>query len=304
MGKIKLFYLLIGTAALIASCTKPNDNTPANSSPVTLTINPTNASSAPIYGGDSIGFTIVANTSNSLSTATFTQSLNNGTTTQIGSPYTLNGQTTERFTEEYYTPIGFSGTIKLTCTVTDNKGYTDTASAIITVTPDISSYSAVLLASYNDPSGIGSFFSSSNGQVYTVTTAATATNQSLIDMIFFYGASNQYTLASPNDASFGTNSNQISSDGVQNWTIKNNTTFYTTTLTTLSGITYGAQIANALNGGSPYSPSTRANMLAVGNIIAFQTEAGKYGLVQIAQATGGDATAGTGALTINVLVQK
>jgi len=55
---------------------------------------------------------------------------------------------------------------------------------------------------------------------------------------------------------------------------KNNTTFYTTTLTTLSGITYGAQIANALNGGSPYSPSTRANMLAVGNIIAFQTEAG------------------------------
>ncbi len=299
MKKRTLFYALVVVVITWTGCAKPNNNPTVNNPTVAASISPHDTSA--IYG-DSINFTVVTSSSNTLSTATFTQSINGGAATQVGSIITLTNLT-ERVKIKYHVPVGTPGKIKLTCTVADSKGNSDTTSAIINVIPDYNSYSTVLLASYNDISGKGSFFDSKNGTVYSKKTASIASNQSLIDMIFFYDATNNYTLAAPADAIFGTGTGKISEDSVQTWTFKNNTNFYTTAITDFSSIHSAADIATAINGGASFTPATRANMLAVGQIIAFYTETGKYGLAQIAQASGGDAS-GNGALTINVLVQK
>jgi hypothetical protein len=297
MKRMRLFYLLIVSAIVLWGCTKPNNNTTTSKSTVAVSIKPVDTTA--IYN-DSISFTVVTSSSNALSTAKFTQSLNGGVATQVGKVIALTNLT-ERVKMEYHVPAGTPGKIKLTCTVTDAAGNSDTASAMITVLPDYYSYSTVLLANYNDISGKGSFFSAQNGLVYSNSTAAA--NQKLIDMIFIYNTTNQYTLAAPADTIFGTGATKISADNVQNWTFKNNTNFYTTSLTSFSSIHTAADIANALNGGSTFTIPTRANSLTVGQIVVFFTEQGKYGLAQIAQATGGDAS-GNGALTINVLYQK
>ena len=299
MKRISIFYPVIIFAIVLWGCTKPNNNTTVTKSSVAVSIRPIDTTA---NYNDSISFTVVTSSNNPLSTAKFTQSINGGAATAIGKTITLTNLT-ERVKMEYHVPAGTPGKIKLTCTVTDATGNSDTASATITVLPDYNTYSTVLLANYNDVSGKGSFFSAENGLVYSKTTAAVAANQKLIDMIFFYDATNLYSLAAPADAIFGTKSGQISADNVQIWTFKNNTNFYTSTLTDFTSIHQAADIAAALNGGSTFTPATRASALTVGQIIVFFTEGGKYGLAQIAQASGGDAS-GNGALTINVLMQK
>jgi len=297
MIRIRSFYPFIPFAIALWGCVKPNNNNPATKSSVTVSIKPNDTT---VIYNDSINFTVVTSSSNTLSTAKFTQSINGEVATQVGKTIVLSN-TTERVKTEYHVPAGTPGKIKLICTVTDDAGNSDTASAIITVLPDYYSYSTILLANYNDISGKGSFFSAENGLVYSKTTAID--NQKLIDMVFIYDATNLYTLAAPADAIFGTGSGKIPEDSIQKWTFKNNTNFYTTSLTSFSTIHTAADIASAITGGSTFSPATRASALTIGQVIAFFTEGGKFGLAQIAQATGGD-TVGDGALTVNVLFQK
>jgi hypothetical protein len=297
MRKIRLFYLLLGSAAVLglSSCSKTD--TPPGGSPIVVTLNPTTAT---IGAGDSVTINCAITDQNNLKDVVISEVIGSGSSSQLES-YSLSGKT-DQFNYTYHVPsVTVGSQIVLTFTI-DDASNTQTATTTITVgaaSSDINSYSAVLRGSYADPSA-GSFYSSSTNTVYTVSTANQ--NQSAVDMVFFYGSTNQYTLAAPSDGSFGTSSNQISSLGIQNWTTKNVTNFKFTSLTDFSSITKAADIANAYNNASG-SSDTKANMLAQGDIFAFQTAGNKYGLCKVVDETGGN-TSGQGEMHIQVVVQK
>jgi len=291
---MKLIYFLMASTLVLGACSKTD--TPPGGSPIAVTLNPTTKT---VNAGDSLSIACTITDQNNLKDVVISEVIGTGSSAQLQS-YTISGKSYQ-FNYVYHVPAVTSGTqIVITFTV-DDASNTQTATTTITVgtsvANDFSSYSAVLLGSYNDPS-VGSFYGSSNNTVYTVNSASS--NQSLIDMVFYFGATNQYTLAAPSDGSFGANSNQINL-GIQNWGTRNATSFKTTSLSDFSSITKAADIAAAYSAGS--NADTKATQLAAGSIIAFQTAHAKYGLCKIVDESNGN-TSGQGQMHIQVVVQN
>ena len=177
---------------------------------------------------------------------------------------------------------------KFKITVTDKKDVT--TSAVFTITPftkpagAIEEYKATLLGSQYAKEG--SFFSTTNGSVYTV--ANSAASSSLIDLIYYYsgdGTVGQST--SGNGATIGgaddTNILGVYK-GISSWSTKNATRFTGSTLsaTEFDALTDDSKIAVI----SDFTETKKIG-LAEGNIIAFKTAAGKKGLVKINKLTKG-----------------
>ena len=166
--------------------------------------------------------------------------------------------------------------------VTDKQDPAKSVSKMFTVTKKVGttpgaiiSWTATLGA---QNASAGSSFSTSNGTVYLLADAKT--NSSLIDFVYFYGATNFATIAAPNDvdaASVFTGTN-----GLSNWTTKNATKFGTTTVTTtqFDAIADDAQIVTITG-----LAATKVNSLVVGSVFAFQTAGGKKGLVKVTALT-------------------
>lgn len=146
----------------------------------------------------------------------------------------------------------------------------------------------------------GSFFSSTNGQVYTVNTSVA--NSSLIDLIYYYSAGNGATIGAADDSNIAG-----VYTGIANWATKNATRFATTSISTsdFDAITDDTKIATI----STFS-DTKEVGLTVGNVFAFKTAAGKKGLVKITNITQGTNTTTKqqdyqfGTIEIVVKVQK
>jgi len=296
MKKTKLFLLFIAVA-IAGACTK-TDTTPTGPT-MTLTQSATTGTE-----GSQVTFTVTlaAESGANLKTLTITDGNSNKV---LDTTFAKSTTAVNSLGFVYTIPAGTAGTtVTLAFTAAEDNSTTTTQTKSITVTAnggDVNTYSAVLLGSYADPSA-GSFYASSTNTVYTVSSANT--NQGAVDMAFFYGSSNQYTLAAPNDAVFSNGtSGQITSLGIQNWTTRNATTFKSTTLSDLSSATSAAAITTAYNAGTTFSTASRANLLTAGQVIAFSTQAGKMGLCKIVDATGGD-TNGNGEMHIQVVVQK
>ena len=173
----------------------------------------------------------------------------------------------------------------------------------ITPTPttygSISTYSAKLLGGQNNAT-LGSFFASDSGVVVSSSAAgASASVQGRIDLVYFYGTSNQASIGAPNDSVVAIAHN--GSTSLSTWTVKNATKFYATTL---SPSTFTASANDSLIktiDATSYSASL-VNMLTVGKVVAFKTAAGKFGLFHVS-AIGGT-TGSDRSITIDVKVQK
>lgn len=168
---------------------------------------------------------------------------------------------------------------KFKITVTDKKDVTYSATFVINAYQNpaglINTYTATLLGSQY--AATGSFFSSTNGQVYTVNTSAA--NSSLIDLIYYYSGGNGATIGAADD-------NLISPvySGIANWATKNKTRFTNTSITTSE---FDAIVNDATIDAISSISDTKVIGLAVGNVFAFKTEAGKKGLVKITNITKG-----------------
>jgi hypothetical protein len=168
---------------------------------------------------------------------------------------------------------------KFKITVTDKKDMTYSASFLINEFPkpagEINTYTATLLGSQY--AATGSFFSTTTGQVYTVNTSAA--NAALIDLIYYYSGGNGATIGSAND-------NLIPAvyTGIANWATKNETKFTTTSITANE---FDAIVNDATIDAISSINETKVIGLAVGNVFAFKTEAGKKGLVKITNITKG-----------------
>jgi len=161
----------------------------------------------------------------------------------------------------------------------------------LNVVNDISSFSAVIMGAQSN-ANIGSFYNVAADRVMLFSEAQNA--QSTVDFVYYYGASNLATVAAPADATVP----QVLAP-VANWTTRNSTKFIkkpTLTTTDFSGATEQTLI-QAWDG----TEDTKVIQLAVGNIVAFKTVNGKYGLFRVSNISGTD---GTGSITIDVKVQQ
>ena len=139
----------------------------------------------------------------------------------------------------------------------------------------INKFLDIEFGSWDDP--VGSFFASSEGITYTVgQTRNVPANQAKIDFLFFKGATNFNTFASPDDADAGT----IQDLGpVSAWTNKNQTRFNPTTITAAQfdaiGDTYQFPTFNLMQ------QTTKMNNLTEGQVFLFKTKNDKLGLVKV-----------------------
>ncbi len=189
-----------------------------------------------------------------------------------------------------------SKTVNLIITVTDDKDKTVSSTLSVSLDAGVNSYSAKLLGGQDNASS-GSFLATSNGTVYLQADAKA--NSGLVDILYFYGATNEATLAAPSDADAATIFNN-GTTGLQTWTTKNATSFKTTTLALadFNALNLASGAESAYNAGT--SVSTKANKLVSGKVVAFKTAAGKYGLVYVSALT----TGATGSITLDVKVGK
>jgi hypothetical protein len=155
----------------------------------------------------------------------------------------------------------------------------------------IDSYTAVLLGSHENAS-VGSFYSIANNAVYTVAQAMAV--QPAVDFIYFYGATNEATIAAPDDTDAGS----ISVFGLSGWTTMNATRFAATTVAAadFDAIADDATIVAEATG----ADATKTNHLAVDQVFAFMTDGGKKGLVKVAAITAGS----DGTITLEIKVQQ
>ena len=187
---------------------------------------------------------------------------------------------------------------------TDKENHTTSAFFTFTAfTPEageIASYSAVIMAAqFNEG---GSFLSTSNGIVYKKTDAKT--NASLIDLVYSYrGADMLAFIAAPSDTILDKTLN-IKAD---TWSVYNSTKFK------LSSIS--SQDFDLIKNDSKYSEitnlvNTKVLNLKEGNVVAFETAAGKLGYFKVKAINQGTTGANdiqkyqNGSIEIDVKVQK
>ena len=119
--------------------------------------------------------------------------------------------------------------------------------------------------------------------------------------MYFYGATNYATLAAPDDGDVS--SVFASADGPANWTTRNSTRFATTSL---SSSDFDSMLDDMLIvENATGAAETKVNNLAVGNVVAFVTDAdksggAKMGLIKIVSVDSG----ASGSVTISVKVQQ
>jgi hypothetical protein len=179
-------------------------------------------------------------------------------------------------------------------------GYTSTAGEIV-------SYSTKIMgAQFNN--GLGSFLSTSNGTVYSAANAKL--NSSLIDFVYCYrGVTSNVTykaiIGAPSDADVKIG--HANTTGFSSWSNYNNTLFGYSSLTSSE---FDAIVDDSEFNSIPTLNETHVFDLAEGDIVAFKTQAGKYGYFRVKSINvgvqGGDAIQKyqDGSIEIDVKVQK
>jgi hypothetical protein len=181
--------------------------------------------------------------------------------------------------------------------ITDKDAMTASKSVVITVDASmaggpIDTYTAILMGAQSN-ADLGSFLDIEAGDVYLIGPATT--NQSIIDVVYYYGSTNLATLTAPDDATVGGGSGNLSL--CESWTTKNGTRFGSTSITAAEFDDIVNDIDISAQTGITNSKMTQ---LAVGNVMSFLTVGGKKGLIKVAAITTG--TAGT--ITIDVKIQE
>ena len=289
--------LLLSGSLFFSSCTKDNSNAAA---PV-ITLAPITTAYT-VASGDSVAvvcsLTIVADGKIS----TFAVSEKNGTTTTtvpVTSSDFKDKTSAKSSYSKYWKYSAVDATLGVTITFSVTDANNNKTEKTITVTRQaaaqggaINNYTATILGG-NTNTTLGSYYATTNNTVYNTTTSVAAS--SLIDFIYYYGTSNSATITAPTDVTVNGGTGNLTL--AANLSPKNATTFATTTLTTtdFAAITNDTQIAAI----TTYS-DTKETQLAVGQVFAFKTAAGKKGLVNISAING----TASGSITINVKVQQ
>lgn len=185
---------------------------------------------------------------------------------------------------------------KFTFTLTDKAGETATKTFIITTTEaagNIKTFTNVILLGAQSNAN-GSYLDAYTADIYT--SANYLANAASIDMIYFYGSTNLATLAAPSDVTVnGTGSNLALAVGMSP---QNDTKFMTTTITTaeFDAMADDSSFPTITSGAG----DSKANDLALNDVIAFETADGKKGLIKVTEIV----VNANGTLKIDVKIQE
>lgn len=198
------------------------------------------------------------------------------------------------------------GAERWTFTITDKDGESKELAFVITTVAtagEINTYTAVLLGGQLNPD-LGSFYATSN----TVFNQANANlNQSKVDMVYYYGETNQASIVAPASTQLSLVpqfSYILDAGNAAHWTVTNQTKFKLV----LGSIDWAMVTDDALiTANTSGLTDLNVNNLATGNVIAFETATtsanpGKKGLFKVVAITG-DGPA-TRAITIEVKIQQ
>jgi hypothetical protein len=302
MKKISYVFaaVLISGLAFLNSCSKSSDNTtPVDQTPAINFTAGTGliSSDATVTVNDSIFFGITAfsntNSKAKLITLTVTRVFNNQPAPQ-DFPINSNSLNIVLHTKAN----SQVGPEKWIFKVTDNNSQTKEISLTVTTVPvtsngPITAWTMKILGAQGNSTG--SSFASINGNIYQLADAKS--NAAKIDWLYYYGATNFATLASPKDSSAA----QVFNDptnGLKTWAIRNNTLFKKVTdVIDWNSITNDAVIVAQTASGVT---NTKINSLAVNDILSFIAVNGKKGMIKVESISG--TTDGT--ITISVKVQQ
>ncbi len=138
---------------------------------------------------------------------------------------------------------------------------------------------------------VGSCYASSTNTVYKI--AEAKANSSVIDFVYYYGPNNLATIAAPDDSDAATVYASLTT-----WTTRNTTKFKLES--SLSEEEFNGIENDALIASQTDITNSAVTKLNEGDIVAFETAAGKKGLFLVKNISGKS----EGAITINVKVQK
>lgn len=172
-----------------------------------------------------------------------------------------------------------------------------------TVAATFVTYSAKLVYAPLGDKSQACAFASSTGDTYKQADAAT--NAAKVDILYFYGSDAvKASFCSPADPL------TTAYPDVASWSVKNATTFAKSGKA-FDAIVADADLASAYTTGTPATNGTgtekaaRIYNLAKGDVVAFKTAAGKYGVLKVVDIITAKGGAGTGDnITIDVKVQK
>ncbi len=283
---MKKLYVLFGLFALMAvifiSCQEDDLEPP------TISVSPTTDDAGP---GEAVSFTVSVSSDQELISVKVTASTAGATGTSADTTFEK-GKHTASYSYVYIVPSGLSegSEITLDFLVTDKEDLTDTATAVITIIRiegDIVSYTDITLgAQYASE---GSSFATVDGEVYSRTEADAA--QAKIDFIYYYGSTNQATLAAPSDESVNGGLGDDGFDWTELWNPQNATKFKSTSLTTaeFDAITMDGAIVTAATNAS----ESKITKMAADKVYAFITastseNAEKMGLIKVVSLVDGD----------------
>ncbi|MGZ5242324.1 MAG: hypothetical protein ACXWDO_00330 [Bacteroidia bacterium] len=277
-------FLLVGSSAFLTSCGS-DDPDPINAP--TVSVASSKATAAP---GETVTLTITAAAEEGLDNLKLTLSTN-GVTPGTILDTTFKSRNSAQITYSFLVAGNNNDKHTFVATVKDKKGVAATSQTTVTVNgtgaTDVQLCSGVRLGAQS--SATGSSFNSGNCAVYTVSQAKA--NAADVDFLYFYGATNQATLAAPNDEA----ADDFSSFDLANWSTRN-----ATKLKKLSGFDFNTASAASIQSAYGTGGDSKANMLAVGDMIGFMTADGKYGVARVNAIVGG----GNGTVLLDVKTQK
>lgn len=292
-----LAFVLLSGIAFWNSCSKSSDNNPVDQTPTINFVGGTGFVSSDVTltvkERFKVGITAFSNTNSGskLIKFTITRVFNNSPIVQdtVINTTSLNINVLAQANSQV-------GQEKWYFKVTDKNGESKEISFTITtvaITGLINTFSMKIMGAQG--SSTGSSFASIDGTIYALADAKA--NASKIDWLYFYGATNFATLASPDDASAATVFNDPT-NGLATWSVRNSTLFKKVTdVIDWNNITDDGVIVTQTASGVT---NTKINSLAANDILSFIAANGKKGMIKVESISG--TTDGT--ITISVKVQK
>lgn len=193
-----------------------------------------------------------------------------------------------------------SDDLTFTVIVTDSDGEIDSKAVNVTVEGEpaggaIENQTAKILSDLENASG-GSFYSVGNAEVMTYSEAQS--NSGDVDLVYYYGSTNQASICAPNDTEAEVFLDAGSNSYLQQLSTRNATDL---AMSSVSKADFEAATDDLIiTSNVPGSTSTAVNQLSVDNIFYFETTDGRMGLALVTDVTGSQ---GSSTITLEIKVQ-
>jgi hypothetical protein len=296
-----MLMMSVASLAILTSCNEEEDDKVIKDVEITISSSPATT----VTAGNPVTLTLAlkGNSENKLKKVTVTSS---ASTTALLNKTLSGADAVETVVDTPET----AGTITYTVTLEGEKGTAQTKTYSINVLPipgpvTVTSTPIDLFGHVNADGGSSRFMACTDP--YTqVSLDNFASNKGIIDIGYYRGTTNGNTLASPSNSALQglyTGLNWTTGGGVKTTKVAK------TTMTAAQFDAYTAAPTNdsliwATAASSTWIADGAANQLVVGNVVLFETAAGKKGLIKVANLAGGNTSQDPAQITLSIIVQQ